>query len=884
MISVAVAMTMMSTLSYAAGLGKLKLSSSLGEPLIAEIELLTVTPDELASLTAEIASPAAYEAQSIERTAAASLVRVQAGKRSDGTPVLKLSSLQPILDPFLDMLVQVDWSSGRILREYTILLDPPSEITAISKSKITLPEINNSSVVTQYGNTATIVNPTYHKKSLKRNRKLNADQEKLAAAKAEAADADKPIEQPLEQSVAKLNKVENLAASEIKTRRGDTLSKIARENMSQGVNLDQMLIALYKANKDAFVRGNINRLKVGQIIRVPAQSNIEATSKKDAHAAVIAQTQDWNAYRNNLAGEIADAPVKEDSNSSQASTGRITTAVDQSAKPVAPSQDVVKLSKNDTSIKNGKTNTKQSADAKAENNIAASNAIKELQIKTQMLDSNIKEMKALKELIELKNKKLAEQQNVAKLAEVTKPVDAAKPLEAPKTNQTATPLPAVKSADASNSVQETKKEIVRPVEVLNPKIEGVATVPKTSLKNGPLESILNNENTPIFGLFAGVITLLGLGWLFMRNKRKKNITGFEHGILTGGGLKGNTVFGGTGGATVDTGDTSFLTDFTNNQGGIIDANEVDPIAEAEVYMAYGRENQAEEILKDAIVKEPTRYELHLKLLEILSSRNDSSGFEAIAGELYTALGTDDPVWKKVATMGSMMEPNNPLYKMSESESAFEPQFNSSSKNEIESDFDKTQNLASNNFDLSSSDDISDLIGDHKLDFDYGDKESVAQKNSDNLNFKKASELQTSFGDDPVSDLDLSFDMPNMDLVKPNTGTENNLSGNISELNSFENMDSAIDFKFDEVKDLENFSSMNSEIIPSLPKLDLDIEPSEMPVADKIEVSEVNTKLDLVAMYIEMGDKEGAKELIDEVLKEGSSLQKAKAQALLNEIA
>ena len=94
MISAAVAMTLLSTLSYGAGLGKLKVSSGLGEPLVAEIELLSVTPEELAGLTAEVASQAAYEAQGIERTSAANSVRVQTGKRADGTAVLRLTSLE----------------------------------------------------------------------------------------------------------------------------------------------------------------------------------------------------------------------------------------------------------------------------------------------------------------------------------------------------------------------------------------------------------------------------------------------------------------------------------------------------------------------------------------------------------------------------------------------------------------------------------------------------------------------------------------------------------------------------------------------------------------------------------------------------------------------
>src|SRR6187551_1450887 len=110
---------------FAAGLGKLNVMSGLGEPLKADIELLSVTPEELSSITAAIASEEAYTIQGIEKPASHQTIKVDVTKNAAGTPVLKLQSSQPISEPFLDMLIQVDWSSGRLLREYTVLLDPP---------------------------------------------------------------------------------------------------------------------------------------------------------------------------------------------------------------------------------------------------------------------------------------------------------------------------------------------------------------------------------------------------------------------------------------------------------------------------------------------------------------------------------------------------------------------------------------------------------------------------------------------------------------------------------------------------------------------------------------------------------------------------------------
>ena len=118
-------MVMLPITLYAAGLGKLNVQSGIGEPLKADIELISVSPEEISSIVAAIASEEAYAAQGIERPASHNNIKVTVATNTSGTPILKLNSSQPISEPFLDMLLQVDWNSGRLLREYTVLLDPP---------------------------------------------------------------------------------------------------------------------------------------------------------------------------------------------------------------------------------------------------------------------------------------------------------------------------------------------------------------------------------------------------------------------------------------------------------------------------------------------------------------------------------------------------------------------------------------------------------------------------------------------------------------------------------------------------------------------------------------------------------------------------------------
>ncbi|MBA3696417.1 MAG: hypothetical protein H0W85_06585, partial [Methylotenera sp.] len=123
--TLAVCLALLPFSAFAAGLGKLNVSSGLGEPLKAEIELLSVTPEELSTLVAAIGSEEAYAAQGVTRLAIHNNIQVEVAKGVSGAPILKLRTTQPISDPYLDMLIQVDWSSGRLQREYTVLLDPP---------------------------------------------------------------------------------------------------------------------------------------------------------------------------------------------------------------------------------------------------------------------------------------------------------------------------------------------------------------------------------------------------------------------------------------------------------------------------------------------------------------------------------------------------------------------------------------------------------------------------------------------------------------------------------------------------------------------------------------------------------------------------------------
>ncbi|MDI1361537.1 FimV/HubP family polar landmark protein [Methylotenera sp.] len=983
-ISLAVCLALLPLSSYAAGLGKLNVNSGIGEPLKAEIELLSVTPEELSTLAASIASEDAYAQQGIPRLGIHNNIKVEIAKNADGSPVLKIRSSQPVSDPYLDMLIQVDWATGRLQREYTVLLDPPGyKPESTASIPVTLPSTGGTNN-TQSTNRASTSNVG------------DATQPVTQKTKKQKRPAPPVVqqEQASEPAVAKNEQ-------ELTTKRGDTLIAVAKETQVEGVSLDQMLVGLYENNKEAFAKGNMNRLKVGQIIKVPSKEVLTSVDEQQAKKTIKIHSVNWNAYRNALAGNVEAAPAMAEAEQKQSTSGKIATAEDKAAPVAAGPKDVVKLSAGDKAgTKNAKDGAK-SVEAKIialqEETTARENSLKEANDKTAALEKQIADMQ---KLIAMKNQSMADMQKNAEAA-AKKPEAAEVPIEAVKTE--VAPVADAKPTEATTVPVEAP--IVKP-EVKKPVVTAPVNVPTAMVEEqGFLAGLMNSVDLAVLG-GAGGVALLGAGWMFLRNKRRKDLDSFERGILTSGGLRANTVFGNTTG-NASMSDTSFLTDFAQSaDGSMIDTNDVDPIAEAEVYMAYGRDAQAEEILKDAISKEPKRYELHLKLLEMYATRKDTSAFEAIAGELYTILGADDPTWAKVAAIGIGMEPSNPLYNVSKvvAVSSQAPQklvaddfsdvavtedagldfsFNDDAaanaktseedaNSVVMQSFAEAQNVDSEiSFDLGTLDDgpevnaaeeavgtVSFLVDEelpkvsakdsasNLMDFDLGEFASDSAPAIDevivetpapeivantlefnapdipNLNGGVDLADSTDFINSPEvssTDFDMDFNLP--------ADADALTQANFATPSSVEEISFDLDFAADtEVKSTDEQVQMDaSEISFDFPSIeepvivkeevaaksdefeantfdlsDIDLsladaeselsleKPAPKKAADSLggmaESPDVNIKLDLVAAYIDMDDKEGARELLEEILKEGGPTQQLRAKELLDSLA
>lgn len=305
--------------SSAAGLGKLTVLSALGEPLNAEIELISATPEELAALTVSLASEELYAAQGLNKTAIQQTIKVVVNKKTNGTNVIQLSSIQSVTDPFLDMLIQVTWSDGQLSREYTLLLDPPEYAVA----NVTPPVVDTPKKIGER---------SIAKTAQERPIKEFTAREKARSQPAQVA--DKTPNDNLEQG------------QPITTVKGDSLSAIAKTLQVPGLNLDQMLVGLYKANPSAFVDENMNRLKVGQVINIPSAEVLQEINKDAAEREVRAQVANWHSYKSKLAELVSKSEVTVNQSVNQ-SAGKIATKAEDKALPIAEGpRDVVKLAKN----------------------------------------------------------------------------------------------------------------------------------------------------------------------------------------------------------------------------------------------------------------------------------------------------------------------------------------------------------------------------------------------------------------------------------------------------------------------------------------------------------------------------------------------------------
>lgn len=355
---------MLAPLSHAASLGGLNLSSNLGEPLLAEVELLLEPQESLSSLQATLASEQAYAKQGIRYQSHYLDLKLELQQNPQGLAVLKLSSTLPINEPYLDVLLQLDWPAGRLQKQYIVLLDPPQ-----------LAQAEHEAIV-------------------------------APLASGEAANIDDQLQAAMlpDQSSDQVDQARPLA---LVSKPGDTLSGLAKAMPQEGVSLDQMLLGLYQANPQAFEAGNMNRLKAGQTLALPSTAELLETQVATATAEVKLHASNWQAYRAALANKVLTQIARPDAVQAQSASGKIASAKDDVDKVKTTNNDVLKLSA-------GGKEAAKSADAKLlalqEDATAREKSLQESDARAHALQKQIQDMQ---QLLRLKNQSMADLQKHA---------------------------------------------------------------------------------------------------------------------------------------------------------------------------------------------------------------------------------------------------------------------------------------------------------------------------------------------------------------------------------------------------------------------------------------------------------------------------------------
>jgi pilus assembly protein FimV len=1002
------------SVAQALGLGSLKVNSALNEPLNAEIDLTSASKKELKSLNVGLAGRREFSDAGVNRAPFLTDIKFTIAKRLDGRPFLQLTSEQPIREPFLHFLVQVEWAGGRIVREFTALIDPPymlagraPEVTAPPASMPTpepapaleaapaptpapaaaeaLTEAPPATAVTEPAPPVVEPSPAPEPMmaaapppqpaeplgpSTTGEVSISPDTgwpertstETAAAETGTTGEGVGPAPMPSTTMVSPAGAPSWATTARYEVKRGDTLWSIAeRVRLDDSLTIEQVIMALYEANRHAFFRNNVNNVWAGKVLTIPDHEGVLSLSRRDARTVFLAQYSEWQDYKVQLAqqeplkvAESSEASEPAPAGTSEAPTVEMTptaeepkdqtevatkepeqetpaaateaieeqpkqesTATAQAAAPMpraAPPRDLLKIVRaaiddaDRGGLAEGESDRSQSERlALAERATTLDEALESKQMEQTELGERIgtvgSQLKRQKRLMELENGTLAKTQEAtgtdetkgASKAQPTTPPEPAEQVAAAEKPAAAAPTspPAAKPTqpERPNARRRIKRDAARPVPRQTKRRRIVPTPPPE--EKGIVEQVQEAVGDYIKELGAAIV-LIALGFIGLTyyRRRRQAAAEFEESILTDSDAitDSATTDSGTP-ATTSAGSTSFLSDFSQGGMGNISTDEVDPLAETEVYLAYGRDEQAEEILKDAVAKDPSRHELKVKLLEIYSQRNDVPAFETLAEELYAAQeGRGGELWNRVAELGRKLNPDNPMFQVAMPETTMP----------------HAAAMPETPYAMPEEGAAPEPEAPPALDF-----ETAAQETTPALDLDMGME-EPMPATEPTADTGLEFDL-DMDTAtaqeasvaeEPPIPDTAELSAEELGTAAFEQeesvglgerpTDNVLDFDITEGGGAGADTGMDTALAEADAQMQFEAD-SDLAVdealADAItgtedaqQWDETATKLDLAKAYVDMGDAEGARSILDEVLAEGNEDQKKQAAELAAQIA
>ena len=287
---------LLSSTAMALGLGEIRVKSQPGQPLLAEIPIISTEPGELEQLQARLASPTTFERVGLPRPQGlVSALNFAVALDDQNRAVIRVTSAEPVQVAAVNFLVEVDWGQGRLVREYSALVDTPGALVASGQPVIQAPLPAPSNTIVREPQTEVRLSP---------GQPVAAPAPVPAAPPASApVAAARPQPSPVVASPAATS-----GNGQVQVQRGQTLSNIAREH-AQGYSLDQTMLALLRANPEAFIGGNINRLKQGAVLRVPQSAELAQLGEAEAAALVRNQVAEWRQARRPVPQPVDATPV-----------------------------------------------------------------------------------------------------------------------------------------------------------------------------------------------------------------------------------------------------------------------------------------------------------------------------------------------------------------------------------------------------------------------------------------------------------------------------------------------------------------------------------------------------------------------------------------------
>lgn len=549
--------------AWALSLGRISIESSMGQPLLARLEVTQISPEQVASLEVAVAEPERFAATQMRLHPALAGLRATLIGGETARATIRLETVDPITEPFLDVILQFKWAGGQLLRSYTLLLDP-ANLQASPPAEPVAPALPPPEPPAQ----------------------APAAPEAQAPVRIEAAP---PPPTPAPPAVP--------APRSVTVRAGDTATRVLQNHMAPGVSMDQMLLALLRRNPDAFINGNVNLLKAGARVDIPLADEAQQATAALARQAIRAQTRDFKAYRQRVAQTVpatrteAPAPRVE---------GRVQDPV-AVVTPAAPAQDRLELSKGDT------------AQSPSSEQVAQALQAQEQQAQVQALERQVQDLQALAEA--------ASKEAVA---------------GAPAFDPT---LPLV----------DDKEELLTlPNALVTPPADEAPPTPADQAR-AVVEQLIQHPAAMPSGLgLIGLLAVLGV-W---RARRRRQSESFQK---TAARAAAHTA------SSAQMAAPSMASAGNLGSSPALADAPVDPLAEAEVYLAYGMDEQAESMLRHALAQDPDSLLARMRLLDIYHLRGDVLAFNTAAHELYELTEGLTSEWETVAALGRAIDPSNPLY-------------------------------------------------------------------------------------------------------------------------------------------------------------------------------------------------------------------------------